>query len=430
MAFLTKKQSHVLYMYKNSPLMKLMILTGAVRSGKTFLDNIIFLLETLRIAKLAKKYHIKRPQYILAGADSNSIYSNIIVELYNTFGMTFKFDKHNNFYIKHPNLPPVLIKQAYTSSIAGLNSIRGITAYGAYINEASLANEQVFNEIRNRCSGQGARVICDTNPDVPTHFLKGFIDKAEESKYILSETFTLDDNEENLDPNYVKSLKETTPSGMLYDRYILGKWTSGQGVVYEDFDYQRDVISDDEFKNAVRGHTLEYYCGLDWGYKHKGTIVLLCDDVQTGVTYMIKDYTRTDGNIDYWTQIAREIKEKYGYNIPFYCDSARPEYVDALKDDQDNASYGYKPRLAGIEMVSKKMRTGKFKVLKSGDNYFTKELFKYEWDDKTGFPIKKDDDVMDATKYGVATKIYIKRNRPTQNVTNDNAKVALESGLI
>ena len=42
---LTSKQAEVLHAYQTKPF-KIMILTGAVRSGKTFIDNFLFLYQT------------------------------------------------------------------------------------------------------------------------------------------------------------------------------------------------------------------------------------------------------------------------------------------------------------------------------------------------------------------------------------------------
>ena len=58
----------------------------------------------------------------------------------------------------------------------------GMTSYGAYVNEASLADQSVFQEINNRCSRPGAHIICDTDPDHPEHWLKTqYIDKENDS---------------------------------------------------------------------------------------------------------------------------------------------------------------------------------------------------------------------------------------------------------
>ena len=166
------------------------ILHGAIRSGKTFVNNIQFLLEVRRVAEQAKKQNIQSPMYIIAGYSMSSIQDNILNELSNTFGLEFKFDKYNAFM-----LMGVKIIQTTHGNIQGIGRIRGMTAHGAYINEASLANESVFEEIKGRCSGVGARILADTNPDQPEHWLKkNYIDKAETNKDIKAFQFILDDN--------------------------------------------------------------------------------------------------------------------------------------------------------------------------------------------------------------------------------------------
>ena len=109
---------------------------GAKRSGKTQLDNDIFLQELIRTRDTAKKLGIDTPQYILAGYALGNIQDNILTELSNKYGIEFKFDKYNNF-----TLFGVKVVQTSHGSIGGLGRIRGMTAFGAYINEASLANQ-------------------------------------------------------------------------------------------------------------------------------------------------------------------------------------------------------------------------------------------------------------------------------------------------
>jgi hypothetical protein len=113
---------------------------GAKRSGKTIVDNDIFLAELRRVRQIADAEHVKHPQYILAGADLASLQRNVLTEITNRYGITFKFDKANRF-----ELFGVRVCCFGHSKINDLGRIRGMTAYGAYINEASVANEEVFN---------------------------------------------------------------------------------------------------------------------------------------------------------------------------------------------------------------------------------------------------------------------------------------------
>lgn len=280
---------------------RLLINYGAVRSGKTVIDNDIFLMELRRIRAVANKLDIDEPMYILAGYSSKSLQNNVLQELANKYGIDFQFDKHGSF-----KLFGVKVVQTFTGSIAGLGAIRGMTSFGAYVNEASLANEAVFNEILDRCSAPDARIICDTNPDVPTHYLKkNYIDNNDPKAGIVSYHFTIDDNT-FLPKEYVERKKAGTPSGMFYDRSILGLWVSGEGMVYKDFNKDTMVIP-----RSKLPANLNYYCGVDWGYEHKGTIVVMADD-QVGNTYLIEEHTRQFEEIDYWVAIAKDIQRRYG----------------------------------------------------------------------------------------------------------------------
>ena len=73
-------------------------LHGAKRSGKTVLNNIVFMNEIARVRETADRLNIEEPMYILAGTSSTSIQNNIIQELYNMFSIEPKYDKHGAFY--------------------------------------------------------------------------------------------------------------------------------------------------------------------------------------------------------------------------------------------------------------------------------------------------------------------------------------------
>ena len=202
---------------------------GAKRSGKTQLDNDLFLAELRNVRKTADEMGIDTPQYILAGYSMGNIQDNIMTELSNKYGFEFKFDKYNNF-----NLFGVKVVQTSHGSISGLGRIRGMTAFGAYINEASLANQEVFDEIKARCSGRNARIIADTNPDHPEHWLlKDYINSS--ASGIMSKKIRLDDTPYH-HPRKENQIKHTTTSDMFKDRVVEGLWLFCEGDVYPDFD--------------------------------------------------------------------------------------------------------------------------------------------------------------------------------------------------
>lgn len=385
----TEKQQMVLKQFFNNPHWSLMINYGAVRSGKTIANNYCFILSLISIRKQADKDGVKDPLYILAGTSKKNIYNNVLNPLFNDFDLVPEQDSVGNLH-----LFGVTIVLAYTGTIAGLRGIRGSSAYGAYINEASLANESVFNEIRDRCSEGDGRVICDTNPDIPTHWLKtDYIDN--DSDNIISNHFVLDDNT-FLSKRYIENKKATTPSGMLYDRSVLGLWVTGEGVVYEDFDKNTMLV------DSVPDN-LNYYCGVDWGFAkgHENVITVMGDDPETDTSYLVDIFSSTGKFIDYWVDISHQIQDAHGRNINFWADSARPEYVSYFQQNNINARNADKSVMDGVEYCAQRIKMGKFKVLHKCAKPFLDDIYQYVWDPVKGVPKKEHDNVMDSFRYGL-----------------------------
>lgn len=389
----TPKQIEILKACRNTDWFML-INHGAKRSGKTQLDNDIFLQELMRVRGIANRLGIETPQYILAGYSMGNIQDNILTELSNKYGFEFKFDRFNNF-----TLFGVKVIQTSHGNISGLGRIRGMTAFGAYINEASLANQEVFDEIKARCSGPGARIIADTNPDHPEHWLlKDYIKSSAEG--ILSFHFELKDNT-FLDERYIKNIIETTPKGMFTDRGIKGLWVSGEGVVYPDFDQNVHVIAPDQARKMIFERVI---AGVDWGWEHWGAIVVI--GIKAGSYYVIEEHAAQHKYINNWIVTAKDIIRRYG-NIPFYCDPARPEHVASFQKANINAYLGNNRVLSGIEAVATLMTNQQFFIVYSQCPRFREEIYKYIWKKNSGEPLKENDDVLCAIRYGIYSDMTV-----------------------
>ena len=380
----TEKQLEILQETKKKDWFML-INHGAKRSGKTVLNNDLFLQELIKVRKRADQEGIETPMYILAGVTLTTIYQNVLKELTNKYAIKFKFDRYNNF-----QLFGVYVVQVGHGTIAGLGKIRGMTAYGAYINEGSLSNEEVFDEIKSRCSGFGARILVDTNPDNPEHWLKkDYIDNKDKS--ILSYNFTIFDNN-FLNDRYRDNIIATTPTGMFTDRNIYGKWVSGDGVIYQDFDARKHYVK------GIPSDFDEYVAGVDWGYSHYGVIVVL--GIKDGIYYLIKEIAEQFKEIDWWVEQAQGVKEQYKA-VTFYCDSARPEYVARFAEEGLEVYNANKEVLSGIETVAKMFKANRFFICDDVKR-FREEIYSYIWD-KQDKPKKENDDVMDGIRYAIHT---------------------------
>ena len=411
--YLTPKQLKVLHTYLHDDF-DMLVLTGAIRSGKTFIDNLLFLFELQRVAQMAKANHDKHPQYILAGASSDSINKNVIISCENQFGINFKLDRHGHYKLFGVDITPVS-----TKTLGGLAGARGFTSYGAYVNEVTLGVEPVFQEIQQRCSIDGARVIADTNPSNPEHwFKKDYLDNKKKKARMIQFHFTIDDNT-RLSKRYIEGIKARTPTGMYYDRAIKGLWVTGEGTVYKDFDERKMMV-------AKLPPMKKYIAGVDWGYQHFGSIVVFgVDDADRW--YLVEEHTEQYKEIGYWTKIAHQLQKKYGRDMPFYCDTARPEHIDHFKHNEINAKYGWKSVVSGIGIVASLMKQDRFFVAENAPVKFLDEIYNYRWDDKSeDAVVKENDDCMDACRYAIATYIH---DEEQHSYYPTNSRKNISSGL-
>ena len=296
----TEKQIEVLecFIYDNP---KILICSGAKRAGKTYILTKIF------ISHIAQ-YKNKGYSFIIGGATQSSIRRNILNDLENILGREIRLSKDNHFKL--------FGNKVYVFDGANADSykkMRGFTSYGAFLNEATTLHDSFVKEAISRCSGEGARIYMDTNPENPTHTVKtDYVDKdgqllSNGQLNIKAFNFTLYDNT-FLNKEYIESIEASTPTGMFYDRDILGVWVASEGVVYTDFNKDKHYIKEADIKDV---QFKKYFAGVDFGWEHFGSMVIIglgLDDKY----YLLKEYAYQHKDIECWVNIAKDIIKEYG----------------------------------------------------------------------------------------------------------------------
>ena len=141
-----------------------------------------------------------------------------------------------------------------------------------------------------------------------------------------------------------------------------------------------------------------YLAGVDWGWEHFGAIVTI--GVKGDSYYVIEEHAAQHKYIGEWIQIAKDIIRRYG-NIPFYCDPARTEHIAAFQKAGINAYLANNRVLSGIEEVATLMERQQFFIVYEQCPRFREEIYKYVWKKNTGEPLKENDDVLCAIRYGI-----------------------------
>lgn len=405
---LTKKQKLIRkYENKHRPIQT--IFEGAVRSGKTFLHNILFLVHVGEMRN-------KKRDFIITGHTMGSLERNVLKPFNDEFGFKIRLNQHGCF-----ELVGNKVHCFGTDNSDSYKRITGFTSYGWLANEVTLQHQNSIQECFNRCSGEGFRIFWDTNPDFPEHPVKlNYIDKSGESlengrERIKSWHFKLDDNE-FLSKEYVENLKLNTPAGMWYDRKVNGLWVAAEGIVYENFNRNIHVVKPFKIPDSWSRYRV-----IDWGFQNPFVCLWGALDPDRRL-YIYREHYKSNMLIK---DHARVIKSHNEYDKNDRVIRYRATVAD--HDAQDNAEikqYGIhtvnanKDIEIGIQRVAERMIVQK-------DNrprlYFfdtcvnsIRELGIYVWEViKDGKPVKEkplkvNDHTCDALRYLV---MYVDKNK-------------------
>ncbi len=371
------------------------IMEGAVRSGKTVLNNVLFY-STVR-GNTGKGLH-----YIITGHTLGSIKRNVLDSIAEQFGVNTTVGTTGTFDLWGNHIHCFGADKADS-----YKAITGMTAHGWYGNEVTLQHENSIRECFNRCSGEDARIWWDTNPSYPQHPVKtDYIDKSGERLSngrlrIQSWHFSLGDNP-YLPAEYVENLKANTPQGMWYERAINGAWVAAEGLVYALFDREVHVV--EPFAPPADWKRVR---AIDFGYTNPFVCLWGAVDYD-GRLYIYDEHYKAGALIE---EHAQEIHKRGAVS-----------WTVADHDAQERAELNAKgvPTTAAIKEVSLGLQRVAERLVVQPDGYprlfvsgncvnLLREFGQYVWEPpKDGKavkeePRKENDHTMDGLKYMVAT---------------------------
>ena len=385
-AFNNKQAEIIRYDRKHKPYITM--LEGSIRTGKTFLNNILWV-------NHIRQFKDQNVKFLMVGFTVPALKKNVLDEIEDFFGIDCRLNSYNEFKLFGNTVCCFGSDKSHS-----YKSMRGLTSFGVYFNEMTLLHENSIDEAYKRCSGEGTRIFCDTNPSYPTHPIKTDIVDRDGELFesgrirIKSWHFVLRDNaaENNgfLNKEYIQNIEKSFALGFRKDRAIWGKWTASDGVIYTQFNENMIV---DRLPPMKR-----YFAGVDWGYRHSGVILIFGED-HDGNVYLVEETAKKGKVIDWWMKEKSRYTEKYG-SMVWFCDSARPEYVEKF-----NGVEAKKEVVEGLETVATFMEDGRFFVFRDCCKNWMKEIYSYEWRNTEAKeePVKENDDSMDAMRYAIHT---------------------------
>lgn len=370
---------------------------GATRSGKTYLDFRWII--PLRIRERAGKDGLA----VILGVTKSTIERNVLEPMRNLYG-----DKLVGT-ISSDNTAWIFGEKCYclgAEKVSQVSKIRGASIKYCYGDEVADWSEEVFALLKSRLDKEYSCFDGTYNPQYPNHWLKRFLDSDAD---IFSQVYTIDDNP-FLPPSFVENLKKEYAGTVFYDRYILGKWTLAEGLVYPMFG-DSCIVQDIP-------DTGDYYISIDYGTHNPFSAGLWC--VTKTVAVRIAEYYycgRTERKEKTPEEYYEEIKRLAG-GREIKClivDPSADAFIATVKKYHEFKVRGaVNDVLPGIQTTAEMIASGKIKIHESCEDAI-REFGLYRWDEKAESDrvVKENDHAMDEIRYMVMTvlKKHFKEHR-------------------
>lgn len=386
------------------------IKSGAVRSGKSFVDTAYIVPKRIRDRAGLPGLNV------IMGVSKESIERNVLQPMREIYTS----DLIGN--INNRNVARVCGEDVYclgAEKVSQVAKIQGASIKYCYGDEIAKWNKEVFQMLKSRLDKTYSCFDGACNPENPTHWLKEFIDNKELDIYL--QKYTIFDNP-FLDPEFVKQLCKEYEGTVYYDRLILGLWKRAEGAIYRKFaDHPEEFI-----KEPAASDLTEIVIGVDFGGNKSGhSFVARGYDRDNNVyglksvRHMNKDFKDgIDSNIlnDLLIQFVNEVQEKYGKVDFIYWDNAETTLGQSIRNAMIKAHPNVIVRPAKkirikdrIECVSKLMGAGRFFITEDCETLST-ALQEAVWDEKALKDDRLDDgssdiDTLDAFEYTIERDI-------------------------
>jgi len=386
------------------------IKSGAVRSGKSFVDTAYIVPQRIRERAGLSGLNV------IMGVSKESIERNVLQPMREIYTS----DLIGN--INSRNVARVCGEDVYclgAEKVSQVAKIQGASIKYCYGDEIAKWNKEVFQMLKSRLDKTYSCFDGACNPENPTHWLKEFIDNKELDIYL--QKYTIFDNP-FLDPEFVKQLCKEYEGTVYYDRLILGLWKRAEGAIYRKFaDHPEEFI-----KEPAASDLTEIAIGVDFGGNKSGHSFVASgydrDNNVYGlksVRHMNKDFKDgIDSNIlnDLLIKFVNEVQEKYGKVDFIYWDNAETTLGQSIRNAMLKANPATIVRPAKknrikdrIECVLKLMGAGRFFITEDCETLST-ALQEAVWDEKAMKDDRLDDgssdiDTLDAFEYTIERDI-------------------------
>lgn len=204
------------------------IADGSIRSGKTIACICGFMQWSQEM--------FSGESFILAGKTMGALKKNVVrpmIQILESWGWPYTYIRSGTDARIEVGSNVYYLYGANTE--AAQDALQGLTAAGAYADEAALFPQSFIDQMIGRCSVEGWKVWMNCNPVDPHNYIKEeFIDKAKE-KHVFHLHFTMNDNYTLSERRKEAYYRAWAKGSVFYKRFILGLWVAADGLIYQQF---------------------------------------------------------------------------------------------------------------------------------------------------------------------------------------------------
>lgn len=359
---------------------------GATGSGKSYVDIAVTIPQRIMAAK-------GEGLLVMIGNTRSTLERNILEP------MRSLYTEDVVGSIRADNTAVIFGKKVYCLGADKSNSvskIQGATFEWVYGDEVTTWAEPVFQMLKSRLRCPHSHFDGTCNPDSPNHWFKAFLDSN--GIDIYRQDYTIWDGA--LLPEVVRQLEADYAGTVYYDRYIKGLWTQAEGLVYPD--------AHDAEEPRYAGDADRWAVSCDYGTQNAFAALLWAH--ADGVWHVVREYRYSGRDTGHQKTDADYVVDMAAFlgdlprDTPFIIDPSATSFHAAMRQA------GFKVRKArndvadGIGETAMCMSKGKVRYADDLPE-LAKEFAGYVWDAKADGdkPVKENDHLMDALRYGVAT---------------------------
>ena len=368
---------------------------GGVRSGKTMGC-------AMALAGISRRLG-KGDDCLIAGRTLGALERNV-APYFRNFAKQFDLDYDAKFVGTNPHLmldgKRFLLFGCNTSKSE--SNISGATVAAAFVDEAALIPESVWNQITLRCSKLPGVILAGVNKTNPFGWFKTEVwDRSTEMNALRLEN-TIHEN--RFLSKKVLQRYESSYSGHYRRRYIDNEWAAAGGNVYQDWTMD-DHVPHPNAKAVV---------AMDWGvsgvttalYFFKREYGYLIGKVYGHDARKGKRLTEVE-HVEAVTDVNHEIKE-------VVIDPSAVPLIDAFRKRGVYTVSARNDLDRGIITTDHALRQGHLRLQPQACKPLLAELDAYVWSGREDKPVKKDDHYCDAMRYGAMRLLPMRYGTPTE----------------